>query len=772
MTDHEWRTAASEPVSRVTRSRQGPRAAGAHRSRTRFGLPRVGSVRKPAKVLALAIAALTVVGGIATAAVIAPGTNGPGLTSVGPVSATDGFPVWYKDKTGLRLENCIAQADPLCPARGPLPDETAPISFPDNYPDEGFYTLTNANLNVGTTGKALLVLALEQAFSVGPVIDGDQVTFARLRLKITDATDGVDYKFTTPAGVKTLQTSKPGLVFDTEDIGIGGKGDFTGALGGRVGPFLTWDTYPSDPALKPDAAGKDTYVGDGATAHKIKGSPYDTNVFRIEGPGVNSSPTVDACPTVTGPIADCIETDLFTVQGKLATTSGVTAEQATYSRSSTISGSVDVYASSETGPQSIQVSDASGGAAKFDPTGLQGSAGHYFARVGYDGGQPPAKLQVTNVGDVPVSSKVINVVDKLTGTATWDADKNTVDHPGGKLLTVNAVSSDTAVARTLTVTGYGPLTSGTYVSDQLDAPPATVTVTSDAGGSAVLPVSIVGAAYPVLEVVAQAGPDQTVIAGQSVTLDGSASIGAKSFAWTGPAGITISGANTATPTFTAPTTVPADPLSFTLTVDGPGGPKSATVSITVTAASAPVANAGADQSAIKRGTKVTLNGSGSTGAATYTWTQVVNAGDPTVTLTGANTPQPSFTFPLYKFPATPGALTFNLKVANPDGTLTSNDQVSIAPANDTVTITKALYTASKKEWRIDGTSSVPAGGQNVTVHLGALGGPVIGSPILVDATGAWSVRVTVTTATPPTGQTVSAESQLGGTVAGFVAQIK
>src|SRR6478672_6450368 len=145
MTDHEWRTAASEPVSRVTRSRQGPRAAGAHRSRTRFGLPRVGSVRKPAKVLALAIAALTVVGGIATAAVIAPGTNGPGLTSVGPVSATDGFPVWYKDKTGLRLENCIAQADPLCPARGPLPDETAPISFPDNYPDEGFSTLTNAN---------------------------------------------------------------------------------------------------------------------------------------------------------------------------------------------------------------------------------------------------------------------------------------------------------------------------------------------------------------------------------------------------------------------------------------------------------------------------------------------------------------------------------------------------------------------------------------------------------------------------------------------------
>ena len=101
--------------------------------------------------------------------------------------------------------------------------------------------------------------------------------------------------------------------------------------------------------------------------HKIKGSPYGTNVFRIEGPGINPSPTVDACPTVTGPIADCIETDLFTVQGKLATTSGVTAEQATYSRSSAGAGSSTSYASSETGPQSIQVSDASGGAASSAP---------------------------------------------------------------------------------------------------------------------------------------------------------------------------------------------------------------------------------------------------------------------------------------------------------------------------------------------------------------------------------------------------------------------
>jgi hypothetical protein len=756
MTDHQWRNDANEPVPQVARSRQRLRVAGAHRRQARSGIPRIGG-RKPAKVFVLALAALTVAGGIATAAALPPGVNGPGLATVGPVSATDGFPVWYKDKAGLRLENCISNSDPFCPAFGALPDPAAPISFPDNYPDEGFYTLTNANLNTGNAGKALLVLALEQAFGTGPVLDGDQVTFARLRLKITNATDGVDYKFTTPAGVKTLQTSKPGLVFDTEDVGIGGKGDFSGALGGRVGPFLTWDTYPTDPALKP-VAGADTYVGDGATPHKIKGSPYGTNVFRIEGPGVNPSPTVDACPTVAGPIPDCIETDLFTVQGKLATTSGVTAEQATYSRSSAGAGNVDVYATSETGPQAIQVSDAATAAPEFDTTGLVGSNGHFFARVAYQGAQPPARVQVSNTGDVPVSTKLIDVVDRVTGSATYDTDS--------QLLTVHAVSSDTAVSRTLTATGFGPLTSGTFVSDPIDAPPVSVTVTSDAKGSVVLPVEITGKGQEPLPVVAQAGPDQSVSLGQAVMLDGSASTLAKTFAWTSPDGITLTNPTSATPTFTATT---LGTFAFSLSVTGPGGPSTATVTVTVNPASAAVANAGTDQAGVRRGTKVTLDGRASTGAATYLWTQTVAAGDPTATLTGANTAQPSFTFPQYKFPANNGALTFNLHVTSPDGSA-SDDQVLVAPSNDTVAITKALYTASKKEWRIDGTSSV-LGGQFVTVHLGALTGSVIGTPALVDATGAWVVRVTSTVA-GTTGQTVSAESQLGGTVAGVAIQAK
>jgi hypothetical protein len=711
------------------------------------------------RILAFLMANVAVVSlaGLASAAVGPPGVNGPGLAEVGPVDATDGYPVWYRDRTGLRLEKCIAQADPMCPARGPLPDEAAAVSFPDNYPDEGFYSLTSGTMDTAGGGKALAAIALEQAFGSGPVADGDQVTFARLRLKITNVRDGVDYKFTTPAGTKTVRTSKPGIVFDTEDIGIGGKGDFSGALGGRIGPFLTWDTYPTDPALKPDANGKNTYVGDGTTPHKITGSPYGTNIFRIEGPGINPSAT-DACPSVPGPVADCVETDLFTVQGKLATNSGVAAERATYSRSSLNSGMVDVFASSESGPQAIQLSDSSAGSAVFSPTALEGSAGKYFARIAFDGPQPPSAVTVTNSSDVPASAKKIAVVDRVSGKATFNTDSG--------LLSIEAVSSDTAGPRTLTALGFGELASGSLAWGPLAAPPVSVTVRSDAKGEIVLPVEVTGNARAPIPVAAQAGADQTVQEGQKVDLDGSASSGPVStYSWSSPSGVVLSDPNAARPSFTAP--APGDYV-FSLTVNGPGGPSTATVTVTVTATVAAAANAGPNQQGAQRGTKVTLDGSGSTGAATYSWTQILGPGDPKVTLTGVNSARPSFTFPLYKYPASSGALTFKLTVGSPDGS-SSNAQVTVTPRADTVAVTSARYTASKREWRVDGTSSILSG-QAVTVHLGGLDGTVLGTAV-VDATGSFAIRVT-SAVVGRAGQSVSVESPLGGTATGFAVRVQ
>ena len=192
-----------------------------------------------------------------------------------------------------------------------------------------------------------------------------------------------------------------------------------------------------------------------------------------------------------------------------------------------------------------------------------------------------------------------------------------------------------------------------------------------------------------------------------------------------------------------------------------------TVTVTVAAASAATANAGPNQTGIRRGTTVTLDGSlSSTG--TYLWTQVVAAGDPSATLTGATTLKPTFTFPLYKSPANKGALTFNLKVTSVDGSV-ANSTVTVSPVSDTVAVTRAVYTVSKKEWVVAGTSSVPAG-QTVTVHLGLVTGPVVGTAV-VDGAGAFQIKST-TGAAAVVGSQVTAESQLGGESPAFAVKVQ
>jgi hypothetical protein len=669
----------------------------------------------------------------------------------------------------------------MCPAVGPVPTPGSPVSFPTNFPNEGFFMLSSASLNTAGAGKATIVLNLEQ--SLPQPVNGAQATFSRQRFTITNTTDGVPYKITTPAGVKTVQ-SAGGKIFDTEDIGIGSPGDFSGALGGHVGPFLTWDTFgnvPADPALKPNALGKPTYIGDGFTPHKVIGSPYGTNFVRIEATGVNPTPLTDACPTVAGPLADCVETDLFTLQGKIATTSGVTADKATYSRSSAGAGLVDVFASSlPADQQSIQVSDVpvAPALAEFGTTELTGSpasVGHYFARVPYTGAQPPTTVKVSNISDVPVANKNIAVVDEVTGSAIY-----TTGTPGDPAalppvaavpgsLAIAAVSSDTFAPPVLTASGFAalgvPLVAGVLAVPVQDAPPAFVTVTSAAGGTVKLPVTVAGAAYAPVPAVAMAGPDQNAAVGALVTLDGSASTGALTYAWTSPAGIVLANPTTATPTFT-PSAADVGPNLFTLTVTGLGGTSTATVTVIVAAGVPAVANAGPNQIAIQRGAKVTLDGSLST-VGTYLWSQVVAAGDPTATLVGPTTLKPTFTFPFYKSPANKGPLTFNLKVTSVDGSV-ANSVVTVSPSSDTVTVTRAIYTVSKATWLVAGTSSIPAG-QTVTVHFGLVTGPVIGAAI-VDPTGAFQVRGTTPVALAPA--QVTAESQLGGVSVSFPVKVQ
>ena len=155
---------------------------------------------------------------------------------------------------------------------------------------------------------------------------------------------------------------------------------------------------------------------------------------------------------------------------------------------------------------------------------------------------------------------------------------------------------------------------------------------------------------------ANAGADQTVSEGASVTLDGSGSNDLDSddtltYAWSQTAGspdVTLTGATTAKPTFTAPSQLAANAsLTFTLTVSDGLKSDTDTVTVTVTAGAndAPAANAGPDQT-VGDGAVVTLDGSASTDpekqTLTYTWSQTAGT---TVTLSSATIAKPVFTAP-------------------------------------------------------------------------------------------------------------------------------
>jgi predicted outer membrane repeat protein len=184
--------------------------------------------------------------------------------------------------------------------------------------------------------------------------------------------------------------------------------------------------------------------------------------------------------------------------------------------------------------------------------------------------------------------------------------------------------------------------------------------------------------------IANAGADQSVVAGSSVTLNGSASYDADptqtiTYAWTQTAGtpVTLTGASTAQPTFTAPNAAGA--LTFSLLVTDSLGLASSADTVTITVTNdAPIANAGADQSVVA-GNSVSLNGSASSDPdghtpITYGWTQ---SGGTAVSLSDPSAVSPTFTAPNLA-----GTLTFSLIVTDSTGLASSADTVTITVTND------------------------------------------------------------------------------------------
>ncbi|HEX8721669.1 MAG TPA: PKD domain-containing protein [Pyrinomonadaceae bacterium] len=280
----------------------------------------------------------------------------------------------------------------------------------------------------------------------------------------------------------------------------------------------------------------------------------------------------------------------------------------------------------------------------------------------------------------------------LDGTASGDPDGDALSYAwsqvGGTAVSLSAINAGQPTFNAPTVAAGGET-----LTFQL-------TVTAN-GKSATDTVSV-----NVVNVnhtpVAEAGADQTVAEGSPAALDGTASFDidsdAVTYTWTQVGGtpVTLTGANTASPSFAAPYVgsggAPGvvDTLVFKLTVaDGfaPDAPPAGytfanvadTVSVKITNINnAPVANAGPDNTLNENGAvQLNANGSGDPDgdALTYSWAQV---GGPAIALAGGTTAAPSFTAPF----VSPGGSDLTFEVTANDGFGgTSKDTVVIHVQN-------------------------------------------------------------------------------------------
>ena len=682
--------------------------------------------------LANTLATLAIAGSLLGAGVAeATRPGGARLSAVGPIDPANGYPLWYLDHLGVRLELCLDFQNPGCGFVGnEIPRPLDPVVFPSNFPEEAFYQRVDSIMDTSAGGTALLVMALEAAFANGGPAPGDQIVFGRVRIWVDNLPLGV-YTVTHPYGFDVFDVTELGRrnIRSTEDFGIGTPGDFSLALTSSVAPFLV--------AVAP--APPEGFVGDAATPATVNSSVFGTNLFRIEGPAGAFAPDnayLCADPTLGDDsvlTTDCIETDQFIVMGRHARTAGVSAVRVSYDQAATGGGVLDVFARTFPG-QVVRVEGA--GVAQ---TLLRGDGqGSYFARLRYTGPRP-STLSLTNTTDEPDSVVTATVTDRvLISRAEYDALART--------LTIQADSSDDLTPQVLSANGLGDLdAAGLLVLVGVDAPPSEVTVVSTAGGADTTLVVSTAGDFNVDPVVANAGLDQTVPAGVSVTLSAGASSGTiTGYLWQQTAGtaVTLSDPASASPSFTAPVGPPAVnlTLTFDVTVAGPAGTSVDSVTVTVLPPDPPVANAGPDRTNVTVGLLVPLDGTATVGAATVLWTQVSG---PLATLNNPTSRTASFNFPLPVYPANQTTVTFQLTATSLGGSAT--DTVSFTNVIDTLSVSRAEFRTTTNAWRVDGLTTIlgaPAGpGDTVTIRLASTctAQTVIGSATSDDV-GGWSFK--------------------------------
>jgi Bacterial Ig domain len=679
------------------------------------------------------------------------------LARVGPVDRNNGFPQWYQDSNGLVLDACLPNAGELADGTclvtpDQLTNPSAPISFPNNFPDEFFFFNATSTMDVNG-GRALLVLGLEGAFVNGPVVAGDQMVFARLRMRVDIPAPGGTYRVIHPFGVEEFPDLAPGIksINFTNDVGLI-AGDFNGALNGKITAFLRASAVAGGPA-SPFVVlnGGNTFIADPLVTTPITGSPFGTNVFRIEGPNIG------------GPGINFIETDQFTLLGRVhlaPVPSPVLVTRATYRRDA-YSAQADVFATATpTIGTPTPVLSVTGAGIWGSLLGRSGTS--YF-------GEPelqtpasiPASITITNSADTPTSYTEADLVDDvIISAANYD--------PATQTLLVRAMSGDQYSPPALLVAGFGPLDGNGQFATMLAVPPAEVTVISSHGGRDTRKVTIgtfmrnVNAPHAENDFVGEVPAD--IATSINILANDTPNMGVTPRILANPAhGVVTIDPLTGSATYT-PTHAYAGTDSFSYINTNSSGLDSNVALVAFNVAFVnhpPVANP--DTASASVTTPVTIDV-----LANDTDPDAGDTIDPlTVTIvaqpaTGDAIANTNGTITFAPAPGTSGNVTFDYTVADSHGGVSNLATVTVNVVSpDTLNIIQAQF-RTRGDWRIRGTSTIPGPGNTITIHNGpTLGGPVIGT-IAVDATGAWDFSLKGTNIVPDGTHTISIESTKGG----------
>ena len=403
--------------------------------------------------------------------------------------ANGGFASWYQDTHGRTLDLCLSKAlssrvpstpgapsymCSLLPTPGVF-DDAQPIVFPTNFPDEAFWFTGETSLVDAARGINLgYVSAVEAAFAAEEPVEGDQVSFARIRIRVDVPTAGT-YVITHPYGVDVFTVDTPGrrAINMTRDIGIGTPKTYDGALKGDIGPFLRSVNGPYT-ETNPVSGAAEQFVGDPNLNEAVTGSPFNTNYVRIEGPG-----GID------------LRTTTFAVSGKLSTVVRPTPlipQRSTYSRKPGDSAPVaqqDVF---------VQAPPAPGTAAVTSSTPVVNmkeadSTGSWYAQSAVNP-TLPSVLQVTADNHLAIATSSPTTLP-MTLTDLVVIQRAEYSLSSGQL-TVVASTSDETSPPVLTATSGTGATIGalggdgavkTLATGITPIPPAKVRVTSSNGGS-------------------------------------------------------------------------------------------------------------------------------------------------------------------------------------------------------------------------------------------------------------------------------------------------